>query len=184
MKQKDAQDIRPADAREEDQHLANEELIRAPRQAKLPVLHDLILRPPISGKKTVGSLECHTNGFRFMSSKGQKVDFTFNNIRNAFFQPCEETDIIVLIHFRLKAPILIGTKKFLDIQFYSEVCNQFEDIDARKKTRMTEQDEVIQEKREREIRKRLDDKFQRFCQNSESFAAQYKHDIIFDIPFS
>jgi len=43
------------------------------------------------------------------------VDITFKNIRNAFFQPCEDVDIIVLIHFRLKAPILIGNKKHLDV---------------------------------------------------------------------
>ena len=109
-------------------------------------------------------MECHCNGFRFNSSKGQKVDFTFNNIRNAFFQPSEDSDIIVLIHFRLKAAITIGNKKFLDIQFYAEVCNQFEDIDGKNaRRRMTEQDEVEQERREREIRKRLDDKFQKFC---------------------
>jgi len=143
IKQKDSQEIRPADAREEDQHLAHEELVKARSStAKMPTLHDLIVRPAITGKKTIGVLECHSNGFRFNSSKGQKVDLTFNNIRNAFFQPCEETDIIVLIHFRLKAPILIGQKKYLDIQFYAEVCNQFEDIDRKGKVRLTEQDEI------------------------------------------
>ena len=48
---------------------------------------------------------------------------------------------------------------------------------------MTEQDEVEQERRERDIRKRLDDKFQKFCVASESFAARYKFELEFDIPF-
>lgn len=183
MKQKDSQEIRPADAKEEDSHLAHEALVKA-RNTKVPLLHDIVIRPAITGRKTIGILECHANGFRFQPSKGNNVDFTFNNIRNAFFQPCEDRDIIVLIHFRLRAPILIGNKKFLDIQFYAEVCNQFEDIDGRKgKNRLTEQDEIIQEKRERELRKRLDDKFQRFCQNSESFAESFKYKLTFDIPF-
>lgn len=41
---------------------------------------------------------------------------------------------------------------------YTEVCNQFEDINERAGTRrrMTEADEVAEEKRELEQRKRLD----------------------------
>jgi nucleosome binding factor SPN SPT16 subunit len=101
-----------ADAKEEDIHLADEKLT----QAKQPVtLRDLTIRPSITGKKTTGELQTHCNGFRFLSSKGQKIEFTFSNINHAFFQPCEDRDIIVLIHFRLKAPIMIGQKKFLDI---------------------------------------------------------------------
>jgi len=89
----------------------------------------LTIRPNISGKKTVGVLECHSNGFRFSSNKGIKVDFTYANIRSAFFQPCDD-DLIVLIHFRLRAPIFIGAKKLLDVQFYQEVGNQFDDLDS------------------------------------------------------
>ena len=69
MKQRDQQEIRPADAREEDQHLAHEELVKA-RQSKIPMLHDIIVRPSITGKKAIGILECHANGFRFNTSKG------------------------------------------------------------------------------------------------------------------
>ena len=64
MKQKDTQEVRPADAREEDQHLAHEELVKA-RNSKIPMLHDIIVRPAITGKKAIGVLECHSNGFRF-----------------------------------------------------------------------------------------------------------------------
>jgi nucleosome binding factor SPN SPT16 subunit len=71
-----------ADAKEEDNHLATEALTVA-RQPLL--LKDLILRPSISGKKTIGELQTHCNGFRFMSQKGQKIDLTFSNINHAFF---------------------------------------------------------------------------------------------------
>ena len=77
-----------------------------------------------------------------MTNKGMKIDMTFNNIKSAFFQPCEESEIILLIHFRLKAPIMVGNKKQLDIQMMTEVCNQFEDLEGRNaRRRMTEQDE-------------------------------------------
>lgn len=61
-------------------------------------------------------------------------------------------EIIVLLHFRLKSPVMVGDKKCIDLQFYTEVCSQFEDINDRKGggRRMTEQDEVILEKRELE----------------------------------
>ena len=48
-------------------------------------LKDLILRPAITGKKTIGELQTHCNGFRFMSQKGQKIDITYSNINHAFF---------------------------------------------------------------------------------------------------
>lgn len=85
----------------------------------------------------MGALETHQNGFRFQSTKGHKVDITFKNIRHAFFQPCEN-DLIVLLHFRLRAPILIGTKKVLDIQLYSETCNLVDDLDSKHRRRMNE----------------------------------------------
>jgi len=64
------------------------------------------------------------------------------------------------------------------------VCNQFEDIEGKNaKRRMTEADEVEQEKRELVFRKRLDQKFKDFCSRSEKFAAEFKSDIEFEIPF-
>lgn len=83
VKQKESQEVKPADAREEDAHLAFEELTKSNKMTA--ILKDIIIRPAIAAKKTIGQLECHMNGFRFLSSKGQKVDITFNNIRNAFF---------------------------------------------------------------------------------------------------
>jgi hypothetical protein len=36
---------------------------------KLKYLPDLKIRPPLSGRKTIGSLTAYTNGFKFISKK-------------------------------------------------------------------------------------------------------------------
>lgn len=86
-----------------------------------PKLQDLQMRPTIRGRRTTGTLECHQNGFRFRSTNaGERLEFTFANIRHAFFQPCKK-ELTVLIHFHLKNPIMVGKKKAIDIQFFTEV---------------------------------------------------------------
>lgn len=45
------------------------------------------------------------------------------NIRHAFFQPAEK-EMITLVHFHLRDAIMVGKKKAVDIQFYTEVCTQ------------------------------------------------------------
>jgi len=64
-------------------HLADEELILS--KSKKVVLDNVNIKPTLAGKKTIGSLETHVNGFRFVTAKGQKLDFTFKNIKHAFF---------------------------------------------------------------------------------------------------
>lgn len=86
-----------------------EELITI--KGKKEVLENLVIRPNIVGKKTMGNLEIHQNGVRFSSQKGHNVDITFANIKHAFFQPCADDELIVIIHFNLKSPIMIGQKK-------------------------------------------------------------------------
>jgi nucleosome binding factor SPN SPT16 subunit len=63
-------------------------------KGRKPALQDLKLRPTLSGRKTVGTLECHQNGFRFYTRKNEKLDVLFNNIKHAFFQPCDQEIII------------------------------------------------------------------------------------------
>jgi len=41
------------------------------------------------------------SGFRFTSVRGDKVDILYNNIKHAFFQPCDG-EMIILLHFNLK----------------------------------------------------------------------------------
>lgn len=72
-----------------------------------PKLKDLYIRPNIVTKRMSGSLESHTNGFRFTSVRGDKVDILYNNIKNAFFQPCDG-EMIILLHFHLKHAIMFG----------------------------------------------------------------------------
>lgn len=76
--------------------------------------------PSVSGRKTVGTLEAHTNGLRFVSNKGEKVEIIYANIAHGVFQPCDR-EHVVLIHFHLKHAIMIGKKKYRDVQFFTEV---------------------------------------------------------------
>lgn len=83
-------------------------------------LQDLNMWPSVSGRKTVGTLEAHTNGLRFVSNKGEKVEIIYANIAHGVFQPCDR-EHVVLIHFHLKHAIMIGKKKYRDVQFFTEV---------------------------------------------------------------
>lgn len=49
------------------------------------------------------------NGFRYTSVRGDKVDILYNNIKNAYFQPCDG-EMIILLHFHLKHAIMFGKK--------------------------------------------------------------------------
>ena len=59
-----------------------------------------------------GSLEAHVNGFRYTSVRGDKVDILYNNIKNAFFQPCDG-EMIILLHFHLK----VGTTGCVELRY-------------------------------------------------------------------
>jgi nucleosome binding factor SPN SPT16 subunit len=47
---------------------------------------DLTMRPFVSGKKTMGTLEAHTNGLRFISKKHETIDVMYRNIKHCLFQ--------------------------------------------------------------------------------------------------
>ena len=79
------------------------------------MLDNLVIRPNIVGKKTLGTLELHQNGVRFASQKGHLIDITFSNIKHCFYQPCGDDELIVIIHFNLKTPIMVGSKKVQDV---------------------------------------------------------------------
>ena len=81
------------------------------KSVRKEVLDNLVIRPNMVGKKTTGSLEIHQNGVRFIASKGEKVDVCFSNVKHCFFQPCASDELIVLIHFNLHTPIMLGNKK-------------------------------------------------------------------------
>ena len=103
-------------------------------------------------------MEVHKNGFLFTGGKGQTLELLFNNIKYAFYQPCQVLDsptnyssshlhsltifffwfsqkgsLITVIHFHLLNAIMIGKKKATDIQFYVEVVEAVRDVEKDKK---------------------------------------------------
>ena len=66
-----------------------------------PKLKDLYIRPNIVQKRLSGTLEAHVNGFLYTSIRGDKIDILYNNIKHAFYQPCDG-EMIILLHFHLK----------------------------------------------------------------------------------
>lgn len=57
------------------------------------------------------------SGFRFTSVRGDKVDILYNNIKHAFFQPCDG-EMIILLHFHLKVLLYlqVTNKKHVVVQ--------------------------------------------------------------------
>jgi nucleosome binding factor SPN SPT16 subunit len=113
-------------------------------------LDNVVIKPNLDGRKTIGNVELHQNGVRYASSKGQKVDIPFSNMKHAFFQPCGQDELIAIIHFSLKAPITLNNKKVTDIQFFKESGTAADDIDMKGgRRRMNDLDELELEEKER-----------------------------------
>jgi nucleosome binding factor SPN SPT16 subunit len=142
-----------------------------------PKLSHLSIRPTLGGKKTVGVLECHPNGFRFTTNKKGIVDITFKNIKHAFFQP-SENDAIILIHFNLHQPLIVGKKKTFDVQFYTEVAESAQASVSR--SSWGDADEIEQEQMERQMVNKLNKQFQTFCEAS---SAHTRDAVVFDSPY-
>lgn len=165
---------REAEEREKEDLVKQDTLILSQNKGN-PKLKDLYIRPNIVTKRMTGSLESHTNGFRYTSVRGDKVDILYNNIKNAFFQPCDG-EMIILLHFHLKHAIMFGKKKHLDVQFYTEVGEITTDLG--KHQHMHDRDDLAAEQSERELRHKLTTAFKSFCEKVES-----KQEIEFDTPF-
>ncbi|MCO5574704.1 hypothetical protein L7F22_028494 [Adiantum nelumboides] len=152
-------------------------------KGRVPTLVELFPRPALDGKRVPGSLEIHQNGVRFASPvrPDQKIDVLFNNIKHLFFQPCD-SEMIVIIHFHLKAPILVGKKKTKDVQFYREATDvQYDETGNRKrKYRGGDEDEIELEQEERRRRRILNKEFKAFAGQ---IAAAYDNRFTVDIPF-
>merc|ERR1711962_326329 len=142
-----------------------------------PKLKDLYIRPNIVQKRLIGVLEAHTNGFRYTSIRGDKVDILYNNIKHAFYQPCDG-EMIILLHFHLKNAIMFGKKKHIDVQFYTEVGEITTDLG--KHQHMHDRDDLAAEQAERELRHKLKQAFKGFCDKVESVT---KGAVDFDQPF-
>ncbi|ESO89772.1 hypothetical protein LOTGIDRAFT_124718 [Lottia gigantea] len=167
---------REAEEKEKEGIVKQDTLIVNPNRGN-PKLKDLYIRPNIVSKRISGALEAHTNGFRFTSVRGDKVDILYNNVKHAFFQPCDK-EMIILLHFHLKNAILFGKKKHIDVQFYTEVGEITTDLG--KHQHMHDRDDLHAEQAERELRQRLKSAFKNFCEKVESLT---KQEIEFDSPF-
>lgn len=143
---------------------------------KAPRLADIFMRPP--GKKQVGVIEAHENGLRFSSNKGAKIEIMYSNIKHAFFQEAKN-DIIVLIHFHLKNPVMIGKKTYQDVQFFTEVIEEFDHLVGRhRRQAQSEREAIEEEERERLLKIKLNKEFAMFVKKVEE-----KSGIEFEIPF-
>jgi len=157
-----------------------DKLIRT-KNERVPRLSDLTMRPVFAGRKTQGNLEAHQNGLRFISNRGESVDIIYSNIKHAIFQPCEN-EIMVLIHFHLKDPIMIGKKKQKDIQVFTEVIDASQAVDSGRRN-MYDPEEMDDEQRERQLRKKLNEAFKEFCRKVEKVASKNGFTLEFDIPY-
>lgn len=167
---------REAEEREKEDLVKQDTLVLSQNKGN-PKLKDLYIRPNIVTKRMTGSLEAHVNGFRYTSVRGDKVDILYNNIKSAFFQPCDG-EMIILLHFHLKHAIMFGKKKHVDVQFYTEVGEITTDLG--KHQHMHDRDDLAAEQSERELRDKLKTAFRSFCDKVESMT---KHQIEFDTPF-
>jgi len=166
---------------EQEANLVQQETLVKIRDGRAARMADVSMKPMASGKKSTGILEAHTNGLRFVSRKNEVVDVMFRNVKHAFFQPCEN-EVVVLIHFRLKDPIVIGKKKSLDVQFYTDVVESSVALDASRRS-MYDPDELDEEQRERQLRKKLNDHFKDFCKKVEKASKLHHAELEFDIPY-
>jgi len=113
-------------------------------------LENVIIKPNLEGRKTIGNLELHQNGLRYVSTKGFKVDIPFAHVKHAFFQPCAQDELVAIIHFTLKRPLTLSNKKVVEVQFFKESGVAADDIDMRGgRRRMNDLDELELEERER-----------------------------------
>ena len=167
-------------AEQEKDLVVQTKLVRIKDQ-RIPRLQDIYMRPQISGRKCIGILEAHQNGLRYVSSKGEEICVMYPNVKHAIYQPCDKTTM-VLIHFHLKDPIMIGKKKQKDVQFYTEVIEASENLESSRRSAY-DPDELDDEQRSKETRKRLNTAFKEFCQKVEKLAKHFDFSLTIDVPF-
>ncbi len=166
---------------QEEATLVKQDKLVRTKNERVPRLSDLTMRPVFAGRKTQGNLEAHSNGLRFISNRGESVDIIYSNIEHAIFQPCEN-EIMVLIHFYLKNPIMIGKKKQRNVQVFTEVIDASQAVDAGRRN-MFDPEEMDDEQRERQLRKKLNEAFKDFCRKVERVSQKNGFTLEFDIPY-
>ncbi|GIX64548.1 transcriptional elongation factor FACT140 [Babesia caballi] len=161
--------------------LAEQEKLQLNKTGRRIVLKDLMVRPNIHGaRRIIGFLEAHHNGLRYVVNTRDRVDhvdISYANVRHAIFQPCER-ELIVLLHFHLKSPIMVGKRKSMDVQFYCEVGTQIDDLDNRRGRSYNDPDETLEEMRDRELKRRLNADFKQFMTQLQEMSS-----LVFDMPY-
>ncbi|ORM40740.1 FACT complex subunit SPT16 [Babesia sp. Xinjiang] len=161
--------------------IAEQEKLQLNKMGRRLVLKDLMVRPNVHGaRRIIGFLEAHHNGLRYVVNTRDRVDhvdITYNNIRHAIFQPCER-ELIVLLHFHLKSPIMVGKRKSTDVQFYCEVGTQIDDLDNRRGRSYNDPDEALEEMRDREMKRRLNADFKQFVAQLQEMSG-----LVVDLPY-
>ncbi|XP_065185359.1 FACT complex subunit SPT16-like isoform X1 [Sycon ciliatum] len=159
---------REAERKEMEGVIAQADLVIS-QNRNVPRLKDLFVRPSLTGgqHRTQGVLHAHVNGFRYQPYKGGNIDILYNNIKHAIFQP-SKGEMIVLLHFHLKHAILIQKKKYLDIQFFTEVGEVVTDLGRRQN--MHDRDDLEAEQAERDLRHRVEMAFKGFMDKVQQFS--------------
>jgi len=155
-------------------------------------LNDLFIKPPLlagaRGSKSTGVLEAHVNGFRYQVARtmDQRLDIPYRNIKHAFFQPADNAkdQCVTLIHFHFHDAVMIGKKKTKDVQLFVTVIDAVESLDQNRRS-MYDPDEIEEEQRERERRKKINLEFQTFVKRVQELWERDFRDLEleFDIPF-
>eukprot|EP00052_Salpingoeca_macrocollata_P022060 m.190442 g.190442 ORF g.190442 m.190442 type:complete len:1178 (+) comp21702_c1_seq2:829-4362(+) len=144
-------------------------------------LNDLFVRPQMEGtrlKRQQGTLQAHVNGFRYFSPRRNEViDILYSNIKHAFYQSCKN-EIMIILHFHLKNPILVGKKKHKDVQVYMEVGEVSFDLD--KGRAQYDRDELEAEQRERKNRQKWTKLFESFTRKVEEYTSSSDYPVEFN----
>ena len=149
---------------------------------RLTILHDLKMRPAVSGKKSKGTLYAYTKGYRFVTKKNMVFEVAHSNIKHAIFQPCDE-NMMIILHFRLSKAVEVNKKRVHDVQFYCEVGSIAEDLNdpRRHRSRFDYPNEMEEEEMERYMQQKYNDAFLTFV---ETVNKKAHNAIEFESPFT
>eukprot|EP00667_Euglena_gracilis_P001723 EG_transcript_1723 len=167
--------IKAYDARQkESEGVVKQDALQVDRSSTCFKLRDVFMRP-FKGRKQTGTLEGYKDGVRFACG-GEQLDLPFSNVKHGIIHPANN-DVICLVHFHLRKPIMVGTKKVLDVQFYVEVLLD-EKLGGANMRRGTEEEEIAEETRQRDQIQKWNSEFLAWGQRIQSIA-----NIRFETPF-
>jgi nucleosome binding factor SPN SPT16 subunit len=169
----------------EETTVKQEDLLINKQAGPIAKLRDVVVRPNLSRKKATGIVTAHQNGLRYTGQGGEKLDVIYKNIKQAFFQPAQNS-ANVMLHFELHNGIIIDPKKSKRtnyVQFLVEVVESSQDLD--KAHRNNDEDGLLEEQDERRKRSRTNKRFHEFVTKvtEELDKSRTQPKIEFDIPY-